>query len=100
MLEPVPGSVGRFTTATQSTASHTAAPISGGLKHRGEEIALGTSTETLGTATWFDIKSKISCWKGIFPAKRPGSPWPVAPAGTRTPCVCCWDLEDFFSTAT
>lgn len=52
------------------------------------------------------LRAKSSHWKGIFPAKRPGSPWPVAPwhfpvsAGTRAPCVCWWDLEDFFSTAT
>lgn len=65
----MPGSAEHFTTATPSTASPIAAPVSGGLKHRGEEIALGTGTETLGAAAWININSKISHWKGIFPAK-------------------------------
>lgn len=103
---PVLGSVVHFAVGSQSAASRIAASISGGLKCRGEEIAPGTGVETLGTAAWFNVKSKIIPLEMIFSSKKAlqsMARWCVAlpvSAGTRVPCVCWRDTEGFFSTAT
>lgn len=81
--QPVPGSAEHFTTVTPSTASPIAAPVSGGLKHRGEEIALGTGTEIWVQQLGSTLTAKYPTGKEFFQQKWPGSP---LLHGTSPPC--------------